>query len=239
MQEIIFDGRWDGMHGIGRFSTEVGSALGLQRADLSGNPASPFDCLYLSIKMATRKQDLFFSPGYSYPLLYGGRGLLVVHDLIHLDVPSPYWSLKKLYCDVVLRTACLRASAVLTVSEFSKKRVVEFTGIDAKKVVVVGNGVSPAFSDDGPHFRLEEGSAYFLAVSNGKRHKNNKNVIRGFIDAKLGPNIKLLFVGAPSKEVESYISNIGAEKSITFMGRLPECELACRLSRAWRAGRPS
>ncbi|MFL9902129.1 glycosyltransferase family 1 protein [Paraburkholderia fungorum] len=226
MHDIIFDGRWKGAHGIGRFAAEVGASIGLAQADLRGNPASPFDWLYLSVKLATRKQGIFFSPGYNYPLFYGGKGLLVIHDLIHFDVPSSYWVLKKLYCKVILRNVCRHASVVLTVSEFSRKRVAEFAAINPEKIVVVGNGVSLVFSDEGPRFSLEEGKTYFLGISNGKGHKNNKNVIQGFIDANLGDKVKLLFAGAPSKEITSFIKSIGAEDRIRFMGRISETELA-------------
>jgi glycosyltransferase involved in cell wall biosynthesis len=226
MDDIIFDGRWKGAHGIGRFSAEVGASIGLAQANFRGNPASPFDSLYLSVMLAFRKQGIFFSPGYNYPLLYGGRGLLVIHDLIHFDVPSSHWFLKRLYCRVILRSACRRASLVLTVSEFSRKRVLEFAGIKPEKIVIVGNGVSPAFSHDGPRFSLGEGITYFLAMSNGKGHKNNKAVIQGFLDATLGDTVKLLFVGPPSKEIVSFIKGIGAEDRIRFMGRLSEDELA-------------
>lgn len=226
MNDIIFDGRWKGANGIGRFAAEVGMNIGLQQADLHGNPASPFDWLYLSVKLASRKQGVFFSPGYNYPLFYRGKGMFVVHDLIHLDVPTSYWVLKRLYCKVILRTVCRRASVVLTVSEFSRKRLAEFAAIDPEKIVVVGNGVSVAFSSDGPSFHLEEGVKYFLAISNGKVHKNNKNTIQGFIDAHVDDSVKLLFAGMPSEEITAFIRSACAEDRVMFMGRVSEAELA-------------
>ncbi|WP_159838431.1 glycosyltransferase family 4 protein, partial [Burkholderia sp. 8Y] len=226
MSEVIFDGRWEGMHGIGRFATEVEKGLGLANANFHGNPASPLDCVYLSLKLVMRRHGIFFSPGYNYPLIYGGKGLLVVHDLIHLDVPAPRWLLKKLYCLSVLRSACRRANAVLTVSEFSARRIAEVTGISRNKIIVVGNGVSNVFAKDGPRFRLQNDEVYFLATSNGKEHKNNRAVIRGFLNARLGYHVKLLFVGAPSEEIAAYVSRLGAQESIWFLGKVSEAELA-------------
>ncbi|SPB15373.1 glycosyl transferase, group 1 [Caballeronia novacaledonica] len=226
MEGVIFDGRWKGTHGIGRFATEVSDCLRLKHAELRGNPASPFDWLYLSMKLASRTKTIFFSPGYSYPLFYRGRGVLVVHDLIHVDVPCSFWFLKKIYCEVILRTVCRRASAVLTVSEFSKKRLAEFTGINPTKIRVVGNGVSDAFRKEGPRFELEDGEAYFLGISNGKGHKNNRKTIDGFVAANLGDRVKLLFLGFPSTEILSYVEEIKAKDRIRFMGRLSEEELA-------------
>ncbi|SAK48353.1 glycosyl transferase, group 1 [Caballeronia catudaia] len=226
MEGVIFDGRWKGMHGIGRFATEVSNSLRLTQAELHGNPASPFDWLYLSVKLAPKTGTIFFSPGYSYPLFYRGRGVLVVHDLIHVDVPSSFWLLKKIYCEVILRRVCRRASAVLTVSEFSKQRLATFTGVSPTKIRVVGNGVSDAFTQDGPRFALEGDDTYFLGISNGKGHKNNKKTIQAFVDACLGDRVKLLFVGVPSAEILSYLEVLGARDRVKFMGRLSEEELA-------------
>ncbi|SAL00405.1 glycosyl transferase, group 1 [Caballeronia fortuita] len=226
MEGVIFDGRWKGMHGIGRFATEVSDCLRLTQAELRGNPASPFDWLYLSVKLTSRTKTIFFSPGYSYPLFYRGRGVLVVHDLIHVDVPCSFWFLKKLYCELILRTVCRRASAVLTVSEFSKRRLAEFTGIVPAKIRVVGNGVSDAFKKDGPVFELEDGETYFLGISNGKGHKNNEKTIDGFIAADLGDRVKLLFLGRPSAAILSHVEERKAHDRIRFLGRLSEEELA-------------
>lgn len=226
MDGIIFDGRWKGATGIGRFATEVSNYLRLPQAELRGNPASPFDWLYLSMKLAPRTNSIFFSPGYNYPLFFRGRGVLVVHDLIHVDVPSSFWLLKKLYCEVILKSVCRRATAVLTVSEFSKHRLATFTGISPTNIRVVGNGVSDAFRKDGPCFELEGNDAYFLCISNGKGHKNNEKTIQAFVNANLGDRVKLLFVGFPYVELMSYIERLGAKDRIRFMGRLTEADLA-------------
>lgn len=226
MYDVIFDGRWRGAHGIGRFATEVEKALCLRDAGLRGNPASPLDCVYLSAKLLLTKNGIFFSPGFNYPLLYHGMGMLVVHDLIHFDVPAPHSFIKKIYCSSVLRYACRRASLVLTVSQFSADRIVAFAGVDPEKVVVVGNGVSSVFSVDGPIFSLGEDELYFLAISNGKHHKNTETVIKGFLDAKLGDKAKLIFVGAPSQQVAALVSKLRAHESIWFMGKVSDVELA-------------
>jgi len=114
----------------------------------------------------------------------------------------------------------------LTVSEFSKKRVADFSGVSPEKIIIVGNGVSEAFSEVGSRFELDGGTVYFLGISNGKIHKNNRKVVDGFVRANLGSKVNLLFAGPPSKEVSSYIKSLGVADRIKFMGRLSEGELA-------------
>lgn len=57
-----------------------------------------------------------------------------------------------MYYRLVLKRACKKSLAIFTVSEFSKRRIIDWAGIDGDKVTVVGNGVSGNFKPDGRSF---------------------------------------------------------------------------------------
>ncbi|MBL1822895.1 glycosyltransferase family 1 protein, partial [Klebsiella pneumoniae] len=67
-------------------------------------------------------------------------------DLNHIDIDFNSSVLKRLYYNLVLKRACRKARVILTVSEFSKKRICEWAKINQDKVKVVGNGVSKEFN---------------------------------------------------------------------------------------------
>src|SRR3954452_1566358 len=151
---VIFDSRWIGSHGIGRFAREVRSRLP-KVVDLSskGSPASAFDPLYLAARLSwSKRTSLFLSPGYNAPLRTAIPFIFTIHDLAHIDVPELKTALKSAYYEYVLKSACHRASLVLTVSEFSKQRIREWSGLNADRILNVGNGVDPAFSIHGPAY---------------------------------------------------------------------------------------
>jgi len=108
MRKFIYDSRWNGEHGIGRFSREVFEGLdNLEPIELDGHPANPLDCFKLTAYLSKRKK-FFFSPGYNSPLFFLNRTLITVHDLNHIDIDSNTSFLKKIYYNLVLKRACTK-----------------------------------------------------------------------------------------------------------------------------------
>lgn len=88
--------------------------------------------------------DLLINPSNTAPL-YFDRNVIVIHDLAFLEHPEWFSSgFVRLYKAVVPKAA-RRAEAILTVSEFSKSRIVDMLGVPHEKVHVVCQGVDPAF----------------------------------------------------------------------------------------------
>jgi hypothetical protein len=84
------------------------------------------------------RDDLFFSPAYNSPLFFTARFVFTIHDLSHIYCPENsnplirlyYW----LYYATVMKRACRRALSILTVSEFTRTQVIEWSGVSAEKV---------------------------------------------------------------------------------------------------------
>jgi len=106
-QTIIFDNRWLGSHGIGRFASEVQRRLVLRDWGLAGSPSSPLDPLRMTWAMAKLPRNATaFIPGYNTPLWPVRPFIFTVHDLNHLDVPNNSSASKRLYYHLVIRRAC-------------------------------------------------------------------------------------------------------------------------------------
>ena len=143
---ILYDLRWAGPHGIGRFAREIASRVNHIELDMPGRPMAPLDPLHLSFALRRYAPELtFFSPGYNAPLWARQRFVFTMHDLNHIDRPENSSSLKRLYYAAVLRRACWRASKVLTVSNYARRRIIDWSGVPANQVVNVGNGVAAEF----------------------------------------------------------------------------------------------
>lgn len=224
---IYYDRRWDGENGIGRFSREVAARLtGLAALPIGGNPASSLDCLKLTFFMFFSRA-LVISPGFSGPLLGLKRFVLTVHDLNHIDVDHNSGFLKRIYYRFVLRRACRRAARVLTVSEFSKARIVEWAGVPADQVVCVGNGVSKVFSDSQKNdvSRSTEGG-FIFCVGNRKGHKNEVAVIKALSRLQGHGSLRIIFSGFESSELVELACRLGVQDRVEFSGPLSESELA-------------
>jgi hypothetical protein len=150
MARILDDARWIGQHGIGRFADELAKSLpGLREFRRARRPWHPLDPALLGLELWRAKPKLFFSPGYNSPLAWPKPFVFTLHDLHHLRVPENSNAIKRAYYHQVIRPACHRATFVLTVSEYSKREIAAWAGLDSGKIVNVGNGVGLPFSPHG------------------------------------------------------------------------------------------
>lgn len=225
---VYFDRRWDGETGIGRFCRETASRLiGVTPLPLAGNPASPLDCFRLTLFMLLNPRARIVSPGYSAPLLGLGRFILTIHDLNHIDTGYNSGFLKRLYYKIVLRRACRNAAHILTVSEFSRQRIIDWAAVSPERITCVGNGVSEAFLESAKNDTSRNASeGYLLSVGNRKGHKNEAAVVRCLAALRQYPKLRLVFTGSESEDLVSLIEFHGLRDRVEFTGPLTERALS-------------
>lgn len=160
-------------------------ALGLAHLNIDGSPAAPLDALrlWLATLKKNPKGSGVFSPGYNAPFFVSRPFVFIIHDLNHIDRPENSSWLKTIYYSLIMRRACRNAAAVLTVSEFSRQRFIDWYGVNAERVVNIGNGVDPSYNLDATAYA--PGFSYLLSVSNRKPHKNELRIFRHFLRRKL------------------------------------------------------
>lgn len=221
----IFDSRWLGQHGIGRFARELHERLAVRNLVASGRPMSPADTFLLSVASHKyKKRDWLLSPGYNAPIVSKVPYIFSIHDLNHIDRPDNSSPLKRLYYNVILKRLCKRARAILTVSEFSKDRIAQWSGVNPSRIFNVGNGVSENFSPTGRRHEVEGG--YLLCVSNRRGHKNETGMVQAFARANLPENTRLLFTGEASPTLLELANSLGISNRIVFAGKVSEDDLA-------------
>jgi glycosyltransferase involved in cell wall biosynthesis len=221
---IYADQRWIGDHGIGRFARRVLDGLDYSPVPLASHPASPLDPLRLARALGgLNGTDLFFSPGYNSPLFCSSPFIFTLHDLNHLDRAENSSALKRLYYATVLKRACHRAVNILTVSEFSRGRIIEWSGVAAKKVINVGCGVDPEYHAGCAPSELP--FPYVLCVSNRKRHKNEFRTVQAFARAELAAGTRLVFTGNPTAELADFIERQHVTSRVHFAGVVPDSKL--------------
>lgn len=224
---IYFDQRWEGATGIGRFCREVAQRLrGMTNLPVRGNPASAFDCIRLTLFMLLHRKAFVVSPGYSAPIFGLSRFVLTVHDLNHVDIEHNSGLLKRAYYRLVLRRACRRAARVLTVSEFSRARIIDWAGVSPDQVVCVGNGVSEIFLEGEINDTTRVASdGYLLCVGNRKGHKNEAALLRCLAELRRYPHLRVIFSGEPSLELLELGERLGVGSRLSFTGPLTEARL--------------
>ncbi|WP_395243853.1 glycosyltransferase family 4 protein [Agromyces sp. MMS24-K17] len=213
--QVIFDKRWNGPHGIGRYSREVLRRLAIPHESLKlrSRAGSPRDLLTARPGGSKR---LVYSPGYNAGP--GGYQLVTVHDLIHLR----HGSVKhRLYYERVLRPAIHRIGRVVTVSETSRLEIEEWLADPSVVVHNAGNGCSIEFRPIATS-RLPDTILY---VGNLKPHKNVDVVLRAL---KLASDVRLVTVTPDPSAMRRLAEMHAVGRRVTCESMLSDAELARR-----------
>jgi glycosyltransferase involved in cell wall biosynthesis len=221
---IYADQRWIGNHGIGRFAEHVLEGMAYRPVPIGGHPAAALDSWRLAQALkGLRGSDLFFSPGYNSPLYCAAPFVFTIHDLSHIYCPENSSPLIRLYYATVMKRACRQALKILTVSEFTRGQIVEWSGVPEDKVFNVGCGVDPAYQPAGNAYGLQ--FPYLLCVSNRKPHKNEFRIVEAFAKADLGPDMHLVFTGSATAKLSACVEKFGVMQRVCFTGSVAESDL--------------
>ncbi len=137
---------------------------------------------------------------YISPLLKFSREILTIHDVLFLDFPDLFPAGYRFRNKILFRASARRADFLLTVSEYSRRRISEHFGINARDINIIPNGVSDDYFNYGrelPDIKTEYGiDKYLLYVSRIEPRKNHLLLLKAFEELELWKNgYKLVLIG--------------------------------------------
>lgn len=196
------------------------------------------------------KADVFLSPDGQCSLTTKVPQVLVVHDLAFLHRPEGYQKSHLLYYKRYTPRFISKAKAVLTVSEFSKKDIVDKYKTDEKKIQVVYNGVKDVFNpiDFAEQENVKEsytgGFAYFLYAGAIHPRKNLLNLLKAFsiFKRRLQSSLKLVLAGRlawKNEELLTLLKTYKYKDDVVLTGYLSEEALAKLTASAYAVVYPS
>jgi glycosyltransferase involved in cell wall biosynthesis len=226
--KILYDRRWEGMHGIGRISYAVNRFLknrtGLELSYIKKEKVKfVTDPFYLSMEISRHHPDLFFTPGFNPPFFSSAPFVFTICDLIPLFVPELWKARKAFYYNSVVRWAGRKASGILTISEYSREEIIAWGNFPPDKVHSVYLAAGKAFDPVGSVY--ENPKPYYLYVGNHSPHKNVRRLLQAFTQSGLSREFDLLLAGMPEGFWSSTIRELGMEDSIKQLGFIPDRDL--------------
>jgi glycosyltransferase involved in cell wall biosynthesis len=183
----------------------------------------PAEFLWLTSVLARRRPQLFYSPGYNAPPTCPVPYVFTVFDLIHLHVEEYRSAGRRLYYALHVKPAIKRARAVLTGSNYSRSRILEWTGVDAERVVVIGAAAGERFTPTGDTHR--PGYPYLLYVGNRKPHKNLARLVSALARVEERAALRLVLSGPAEQDLITLARSVGVHDRIEFLGNVPEEKL--------------
>ncbi len=170
------------------------------------------------------------------------KAIFTVHDMytFHHDLPLNHsWYEEEIRKK--LPAQLQECAAVITVSEYSKKEIIHFTGIPAEKIHVIPNSVQWDPSDHYwenssilQQYQLEN-IPFFLSVSTLRPHKNYANLIRGFRKFCQSPDYhgeRLLIVGIRQPDDAEVYDLIQSTPGVLHLSGIPAPDLKMLYHRA-------
>ena len=148
---------------------------------------------------------------YIVPPIKKSKYIVTTHDLLFIDFPVYFTFLNRIKNTFLYKKAINKADIKLTVSEYSKQRIVEHFNIDVKEIQITPNAVDSIFFGDYDKTeiikRVEKKYSlkdYIIYVSRWEPRKNHELILKAFVDLKLYETNQLLFIGDTTTSNKSY-----------------------------------
>lgn len=165
--------------------------------------------IFFPFELKKHKLDLMHFPHFNVPLLYFGRFVITIHDLILTHFPTikatklnPLWYwIKYLAYKLAIYSGILRSETVITVSEFTKKDIAQKYGWAKDKIKVTYEACDDfcRVTNISSNQVLEKYGIikkYILYVGNAYPHKNLEKLMDAFKDvSRVFPEMRLALVG--------------------------------------------
>ena len=182
--------------------------------------------------------DLVHFPNFNVPILYNKPFVVTIHDVVHHKIGGAkkshalhFYAYKK-----VIDNAVKKAIKIITVSEYSKKDIVNILQVNPEKITVSYEGSS--LNTNVPDTFLAEVKSrfvlnhpYFLFVGVLERKKNLINLTRGFdiFIKKHKLKMDLVVVGRVDShypEIKHKALDIKNNNRLVFTGHVEDDELS-------------
>jgi glycosyltransferase involved in cell wall biosynthesis len=178
------------------------------------------------------KPDLVHFPMVQQPIFYRGKVVTSMLDLTTLRFKNPtknkiiYGIKQWIYRYVNLRVA-KKSKAIICISEYVKKDLIEFAQISPKKITVTYNAADK-ITDPSVVVPALEGKQFIMYVGRPLPHKNLGRLIDAFaILQKSFPDLHLVLAGKTDSLFEAHKRSVEGRgiKNVVFTGFVSEGEL--------------
>lgn len=167
------------------------------------------------------------------PVLYSGNVVTSIHDLTAIRFRNPtknpliFW-IKQQVLKWVIKRVAKKSKQVITISQFSKKDIVNYTHVKPTKVSVTYPAADEITDPVEPIKNLQSKNFIFY-IGRPQLHKNLKRLIEAFAILKQDhPELLLVLAGRRDKLYDTYIDiadKLGVGDSVIFTGFVSDGQL--------------
>jgi glycosyltransferase involved in cell wall biosynthesis len=199
---------------------------------VAGSGGTLWEQVRLPKAMAADRLDVLFSPAYTTPLRLDIPTVLAIHDISFVAHPEWFGMREGARRRWLTTQAAARASAIVTISEFSKRELVERLGVAAAKIAVIPPGVTPP-----PAVPAAARTCSVLYVGSIFNRRHVPDLVRAFAPiARRDPSVTLDVVGDnrthPHQDLLGLIAREGLQGRAHWRSYVPDEDLYALYRRA-------
>lgn len=214
---------------------EIPGAVKVHRCNVNASNRSArilYEQTVLPVLAARHGLEALLSAGMTGPFFSTVPSFTMIYDLQHVNQPQNFGKMYLLFLKSIIYMSAKRADAVLTLSEKSKRDILEHYGISPEKVHVTylasDSAVFRGRGDDEisairKKYALPPSFALYIASS--LPHKNYERLLQAFKSVKERHNgLKLVLIGARDYGhgvIKTKIEELGLRDDVVFLGWLP------------------
>ena len=190
-------------------------------------------CIAPMVLLRDRPAALF-CPLNVVPLLTRCPAVVTVHDLAFLRFREQVQPVKLHYRKLLTRASVHRAAHVLTVSEFTRREVIDLLGVAPEKVTVTLVGrdeqMAPLPAATVEHFRQAQGlpDRFLLFLSTLEPRKNLQTLLRAYAQVRDALDMPLIVVGGKGwmyEPIFRLVDELDLRQHVHFAGFVPREDL--------------
>ncbi len=182
---------------------------------------------FAPLQLLASRPALYHGMGFSLPFLWPGRSVVTIYDMSFMRYPERTTRTRRAYLNAIVPSSVRRASRVLTISESSKREIIELLAVDPDHIDIAVPGVDKQFervdSLNVAAFREEQGlpDHFILYVGTIEPRKNLTTLLRAYAELPEKDAISLVIAGGAgwgSAEVFGLIETLGLTNHILLPG---------------------
>jgi glycosyltransferase involved in cell wall biosynthesis len=187
----------------------------------------------LSIEMYLRPIDVLFVPAHTVPIIHPKNTIVTIHGLEYEFCKNAYSFWARIYMRWTIKKSCQWARDIISVSENTKKDLIELYGVSEKKISVIHEGFNLQEGETKTNeclvFNKISSTKYLLFIGRIEERKNIFNIIKAFeiLKEKYKITHSLVLVGKRGygfKDIKFQINNSKYADDIVRMGFVSEEE---------------
>ncbi|MDY7039283.1 MAG: glycosyltransferase family 1 protein [Chloroflexota bacterium] len=174
--------------------------------------------------------------------------VLTVHDLIFHLFPEHHKPLNYWYLNLALPLYCRRATAIIAVSEASKRDLVRCWGLDPARITVVHEAADPRFRPASPaeiatvRRRYNLPPRFLVTVGVIEPRKNLSRLLDALAILRRDDDVRLVIVGGKgwlTAEFFGKLESFAHRQAVTLTGYVPDADLPAMYNAATVCVQPS